>query len=71
MTPQTQNPTAVRRQGFVDGMVSQAGSNIEATALTLENQRHNPVVWLAARYNVAISTARVFAEINGFARCQG
>lgn len=30
----------------------------------------DPVLWIAARANVAASTARVFAELNGFARCE-
>ena len=33
-------------------------------------ERIDPVAWLAARANVATATARVFAEINGFAGCR-
>jgi hypothetical protein len=51
-------------------MVVQAVSNIEASALCLELQRHSPVAWLAARANVATSTARLFAELHGFAGCR-
>ena len=59
------SPTAVRRQGFEIAMVSDAVCNTEVTALTLENQRHSPVEWLAARANVALSTARLHAELFG------
>lgn len=62
-----ESPTAVRRQGFENGMVVQAVSNIEASALTLEMQRHSAIDWLAARANVALSTARLHAELFGFA----
>lgn len=30
----------------------------------------DPVAWLAARANVAASTARLFAELHGFAGCR-
>ena len=65
------SPTAARRQGFDDGMVVQAVSDIEASALTLEMQRHSAIDWLAARANVALPTARLFAELHGFAGCRG
>ena len=70
MAHKARNPGAGRRQGFGLELVSQAGSNAEATALTLENQRHNPIAWLAARANVATSTARLHAELFGFAGCR-
>ena len=37
---------------------------------TLFQERIDPVVWLAARANVATSTARLFAELHGFAGCR-
>ncbi len=51
-------------------MLRSAASEFEPYSHPLENQRHNPVAWLAARANVATATARVFAEINGFAGCR-
>ena len=63
--PSRKSPTAVRRQGFKIAMVSDAVCSSEATVLTLENQRHSPVEWLAARANVALSTARLHAELFG------
>ena len=67
---QKKSPAAVRRQGFKTGMVVQAVSASEASALSLELQRHSPIDWLAARANVAASTARLFAELHGFAGCR-
>ena len=56
------------RQGFE--MLSSAASISDLTLLTLENQRHSPIAWLAARANVATSTARLHAELFGFAGCR-
>ena len=36
----------------------------------LFQERIDPVVWLAARANVATSTARLHAELFGFAGCR-
>ena len=63
------SPTAARRQGFENGKAVQAISSFEASALVLEFQRHSPVDWLANKANVATSTARLFAELYGFAGC--
>ncbi len=70
MTLKIRNPGAGRRQGFGLELVSQAGSEIEATVLTLENQRPDVVAWLAARANVALPTARVHAELFGIGGCR-
>ena len=51
------------RQGFE--MLSSAASVSNSTLTFLENQRHSPVEWLASRANVALSTARVHAELFG------
>jgi hypothetical protein len=65
----TKTPTVrAARQGFE--MLSSAASVSNSTLTFLENQRHSPVDWLAARANVALPTARLFAELHGFAGCR-
>ena len=56
------------RQGLE--MLSSAASVSNSTLTFLENQRHSPVDWLAARANVALSTARVHAELFGIGGAQ-
>lgn len=65
----SKTPTArAARQGFE--MLSSAASVSNSTLSLIENQRHSPVEWLAARANVALPTARLFAELHGFAGCR-
>ena len=60
-------PTAGRRQGLEMSNGSAAIDSSNPTFTTLENQRHSPVAWLAARAHVALPTARLHAELFGFA----
>ncbi len=60
----TKTPTVrAARQGFET--LSSAASVSDSTFITLENQRHSPVAWLATRANVATATARVHVELFG------
>ena len=60
----TKTPTVrAARQGF--GMLSSAASVSNSTLTFLEDQRPDVVAWLAVRTNVALSTARVHAELFG------
>lgn len=69
--PNAKTPTVrAARQGLEMSNRSPAIDISNPTLLTLENQRHSPIDWLAARANVAISTARLHAELFGFAGCR-
>ena len=63
MAQKARNPSASRRQGFADGMVSQAGSEREDTADLARRQ----AAFVAARYGLSASQARVVA---GLAFCE-
>ena len=62
----TKTPTVrVARQGLGLSKRSPALDNPDPTFLTIENQRHSPVEWLAARARVTLPTARLHAELFG------
>lgn len=62
----TKTPTVrAARQGLEMSNRSPAFDIANPTLTFIENQRHNPVAWLAARANVAASTARLHVELFG------
>ena len=60
-------PPTVRaaQQGLELSNRSPAIDHSDPTVIILENQRYNPVAWLAARARVAVPTARLHAELFG------
>ena len=62
----SKTPTArAARQGLEMSNRSAAIDISNPTLTLFDNQRHSPVAWLAARANVAASTARLHVELFG------
>ena len=58
------------RSGVADCEALDKALNVDICHLGVRTASLDPVLWIAARANVATSTARVFAELNGFTRCE-
>ena len=71
MTMKKMRPAPLAKVAGLGNLLSSAERDPEYSFSTFPRQAEIDVVGiLAARCNVATSTARVFAEINGFARCR-
>ena len=63
---QKKSPTAVRRQGFGDGMVVQAVSTTEASASHTDLQERLAIHRLVTRFGMLPATALAVAEANAW-----
>ena len=66
MPQKRRNPTGVKRQGFDQGQVSQASSEIKSATSPLLHQDLRAAIVLSRRFALPISTALVVAELAGF-----
>ena len=64
MARKTRNPGAGRRQGFDQELVSQAGSEIEYSPLSLTRQVPIGAIRLAQRFGLSVAAAAAVAEAN-------